>query len=483
MTLPAVTTEKVPHCPEAETAVLAAVLNHPTTAASLLAVAGVDDFWVTRVRAAMQVVAELVDAGVPAEPITVATRLADDSGWSLPDLTGLIIDAPSDSGALDAARTVRRHSAERGAMAAAAELTDAAKHGRLFDVLPAIREQLGALRVGSATSGWDRHAKSGAEFVLEGPARYAPVWGSADHVIWPSGEPLLLVAPTGAGKTTIALQLTAGQIGIFDNVLGWPVKPASRVLYLALDRPLQIKRAMRRLFGPEHREILEEKLIVWEGPLPADLGKSPESLLAICEHVGADVVWIDSLKDAVVKLTDDEAGGNYNRAVQHAVSAGVEVGVLHHQRKAQNGAKPNTLEDVYGSTWITAGAGSVVLLWGAAGDPIVDLKHLKQPAAEIGPLKIEHNHLTGLSTIWRGVADPLLILRQRPDGLDATSLARSMFETDKPSDVQRKKAERALERLARDGLAVAGERHREATGTLTGRRYHLAETRHTEEPT
>jgi hypothetical protein len=34
---------------------------------------------------------------------------------------------------------------------------------------------------------------------------------------------------------------------------------------------------------------------------------------------------------------------------------------------------------------ITAGAGSVVLLWGAAGDPIVEWRHLKQPAAEVGP--------------------------------------------------------------------------------------------------
>ena len=89
-------------------------------------------------------------------------------------------------------------------------------------------------------------------------------------------------------------------------------------------------------------------------------------------------------------------GGNVNRAVQYVVVEGIEVVGLHHQRKGQGGAKPNGLEDVYGSTWLTAGMGSVVLLWGAAGDPNVELRHLKQPVAEVGPLRIEHDQLTGM---------------------------------------------------------------------------------------
>jgi hypothetical protein len=58
---------------------------------------------------------------------------------------------------------------------------------------------------------------------------------------------------------------------------------------------------------------------------------------------------MDSLKDAAVKLVDDEVGGNVNRAIQHCNAQGVDVAVLHHQRKGERGEKPTTLADVYGS--------------------------------------------------------------------------------------------------------------------------------------
>jgi replicative DNA helicase len=322
--------------------------------------------------------------------------------------------------------------------------------------------------------------KAGDRFVLDDPADLEAVWGSGDQVLWASGEPLLIVGPTGVGKTTLAMQLIAGRLGVLPELLGWPIQDDGRnILYLAMDRPRQIRRAMRRIFDEEHRQLLEQRLVVWEGPLPLDLGKNPTTLLELAREVDAGTVLMDSLKDAVVKLTEDEAGGNYNRAVQHLVADGRQFAGLHHQRKGQGGANPSRLEDVYGSTWITAGAGSVLLLWGAAGDPIVELRHLKQPAAEVGPLKIEHDHLAGRTSLLRGVADPLKVLRNSgSNGLDATTLARVMFEVEKPTDNQRRKAERALDRLARDEMAIPSERVRNTDGTLSGRRYYPAETRH-----
>lgn len=297
--------------------------------------------------------------------------------------------------------------------------------------------------------------KRGDAFVLDDPAELDPIWGSGDDVLWASGESLLAVGPTGVGKTTLTLQVIAGQLGIIDEVLGYPVKPSERpVLFCAMDRPRQIRRAMRRLFGEEHRDVLHERLVVWEGPLPLDLGRVPEILVELAQSVGAGTVWLDSLKDAAVKLTDDEVGGNLNRAIQTCLAAGIDVAATHHQRKGQGGTRPTTLEDVYGSTWITAGAGSVVLLWGAAGDPLVDLSHLKQPAAEIGPLKVEHDHITGRSLVFRGQADPLLMLKHAGGaGLSATDLARVMFERDQPTEVQRRKAQRHLDRLVANDMA------------------------------
>jgi hypothetical protein len=48
-------------------------------------------------------------------------------------------------------------------------------------------------------------------------------------------------------------------------------------------------------------------------------------------------------------------------------------------------ARKPTPDDVYGSTWLTAGTGSVILLHGEPGDPIVSMHHLKKPVAEGGP--------------------------------------------------------------------------------------------------
>ncbi|MGA7419583.1 MAG: AAA family ATPase, partial [Acidimicrobiales bacterium] len=315
--------------------------------------------------------------------------------------------------------------------------------------------------------------KSGATFVLDDRAELDPIWGAADEVLWASQEALLIVGPTGVGKTTLALQLLAARLGILDEVLGWPVKPADRpILYLAMDRPMQIRRAMRRLFGEEHRQVLEERLVVHEGPFPLDLGRVPEQLREIVQDAGAGSVFTDSLKDAAVKITDDEVGGNLNRAIQYCLRDGIDFTGLHHQRKGQGGSKPTTLEDVYGSTWIPAGAGSVILLWGAAGDPIVELRHLKQPASEVGPLKIETDHLIGVSTLFRGQMDALLVMRNMASGITAVELARLMFECEKPTDNQRKKAQRSLERLARDGLAHKTDYIPAGDGGAIAARYH-----------
>jgi replicative DNA helicase len=218
----------------------------------------------------------------------------------------------------------------------------------------------------------------GGAFILDAPKGVPAVWGSGDQVAWSRGEPLLIVGPTGVGKTTIAGQLVAARLEIGGPVLGMPVAPGKRVLYLACDRPAQVQRALARLVSEDDRQVLDERLVVWKGPPPADFARHPDTLLWMCKQTEADMAVLDSLKDLALKLSDDETGAVLHSALQRTLVEGVEVLGLHHQRKnAASGGKPKGLEDVYGSTWITAGAGSVILLWGEAGDPVVELSHLK----------------------------------------------------------------------------------------------------------
>jgi replicative DNA helicase len=318
--------------------------------------------------------------------------------------------------------------------------------------------------------------RGGDTFVLDDPADLEPIWGTGEEIAWPSGESLEIVAPTGVGKTTLQNLLIAGRLGIRAEVLGWPIQPATRpILLMAMDRPNQIRRALRRVFGEQHREVLRDGLIIWQGPPPADLGRHPEVLAELVNQVGAGEVFIDSLKDAAVHLTDDEVGGNLNRAMQTLIADGIQVVANHHQRKSQNGAKPRTLEDVYGSTWITAGAGSVLLLWGSAGDAIVELNHLKAPATEIGPFRVDIDHATGAMTVYRGF-DALQFVLYHP-GCTAKDAAVAMFEKPDPDDNQRRRAQRKLDALVRADppLARRDEPVRGGAGGAVAARYYVLE--------
>lgn len=296
---------------------------------------------------------------------------------------------------------------------------------------------------------------SGGTFALDVPAETEAVWGLGASVLWSAGEPVMVVGPQGVGKTTIAQRLMLGRVGLgVETPLGLPIVKTDRpVLYVAADRPAQARRSIRRMVTEAEREALDERVLFYPGPPPFDLGRDPEGFADFALQHSPSTLIIDSLKDAAVGLSEDEIGSRVNRGLQLLVREGVEVLVLHHQRKATaDNRRPRTLSDVYGSTWITAGTGSVVLLWGSAGDPVLELVHLKQPAEEVGPLRIIIDHDLGEVRLYEE-ADPLTLLKRAPQGLTALDLARVMFGDSKPSDAQIEKARRKLKRLEREGLA------------------------------
>jgi replicative DNA helicase len=299
---------------------------------------------------------------------------------------------------------------------------------------------------------------SGATFVLDSPEGVQSVWGEDDDVLWARGETLLLVGPPGVGKTTLAGQLLRARLGGEPGLLGWPVAPTvSRVLYLAMDRPPQIARSMRRVFREEDRELLNERLVVWRGPPEVDMAKDTGLLTEMAAAADADTVVLDSVKDAAIRLSDDEIGAGLNQAFQRALVAGVEVLGLHHQTKRSGSGtgKPDTLADVYGSAWITAGAGSVILLWGNAGDSVVELKHLKQPAEDVGPLQLIHDHAAGRTVVHAEVDLLQVVANNSAHGLAARAAAHALFASEDPTDNEVEKARRRLKGLAAKGLVIA----------------------------
>lgn len=293
----------------------------------------------------------------------------------------------------------------------------------------------------------------GGNFILDTDPVPQPIWGEGERVLWADGEALIIAGPQGAGKTTLAQQVALGHMGIdgFADLLGFPITPGGRLLYLAMDRPRQAARSFRRMVTEDQREQLNERLVVWKGPPPADLARNPSLLLSLCEAAQVQSVVVDSLKDAAIGLSDDDVGAGYNRARQTAIAAGIQVLELHHIRKAMGGGKVEhpTIDGIYGSTWITSGAGSVILLQGAPGDPIVTLHHLKQPAEEVGPYKVLHDDVSGRTTLWHET--DLVGMAQVAGSISAADVAKVLYDTAKPTINEKHKAQRKLDRLVASG--------------------------------
>ena len=297
--------------------------------------------------------------------------------------------------------------------------------------------------------------------ILDVPAVPDAVWGDSSDILWAQGQALIVAGPDGVGKTTLAGNLTQARLGCgTGEVLGLPIKPGKRnVLVLLMDRPQQAMAALARLFTEADREVLDTRLKIWRGPPPQDLARNTGMLAHLCALADADTCVVDSLKDAALKLTDDEAGSGWNRARQLAIEAGTELVELHHPRKGQEGnRKPAKLDDLYGSRWIPAGAGSVISLWGQAGDPIVELTHLKPVVTPSGPWQMSINGETGVVGIDQGI-DLLDQVRSRGrNGITAQVAAQLLYGSETRSNVE--KARRRLDKKVTDGILVrqGGER-------------------------
>lgn len=311
----------------------------------------------------------------------------------------------------------------------------------------------------------------GATWLFDRPTEVSARWGSGSEVLWAVGQAVVLAGRQGSGKTSISGQLVRALIGRQSGVLGYPVRPAKRVLYLAMDRPRQIAAALSRSFKEADREVAERRLVIREGPPWKDLAKHPEELRNLALKHGADVIVVDSLKDAAIGLMEDAAGAGWNRARQIAIAAGIDILELHHLVKTRASHKGSpALDEVYGSTWITSGAGSVILLDGNPGDRVITLRHVKPIMDPVEPLTIEHDHEAGTSRVIKG-ASPLALLQASPDGLTAPELAKILYGTEEPDGKQKEAARRRLDQLVEQGIARVDVEARDGRGGRPSKRY------------
>lgn len=316
--------------------------------------------------------------------------------------------------------------------------------------------------VATATTSPDTQGEGvdGATFILDGDTEVVALWGRNDQVLHAKDEGFIICGPQGVGKSTVAQQLALHMIGALDGpFLGFPVEPIEgKVLYLAMDRRKQIARSFARMVGEEHREVLSERLVVWPRPLQTNILKEPANLANWIEEKFGKValIIVDSYKDLAPGLSQDDVGSRVNLAAQEVISRGVQWVGLHHQKKAQSDNKrPDKLSDVYGSEWLTAGMGSVALLWGQPGSSNIELRHLKQPMETVGPLSLVHDHKEGRTFVSDYQRVVLELLNENynegDSGVPEDEITIALFSVD--GDVERKRAQRILVKF-RDENAV-----------------------------
>ncbi|MFF8790097.1 DnaB-like helicase N-terminal domain-containing protein [Streptomyces sp. NPDC015125] len=475
-----------PHDIDAELAVLGACMHSREAISEVRPVLGDGAFYRPAHETIWRVLLALHGEDKPTDPIAVNDRLGEQGDLQRvggPAYTHQLAGAsPGISGAAYHASIVRKKADLRHQLASGLRIVQRAQEpGADPDAIRSeIEADVRAERERALASGQgrlSRHLVNGYRFVTETGAETEPLWGTPEKTAWASGESLMIVGPPGVGKTTLAHQVILARLGLQGTVLNMPVAPSNRVLYLAMDRPKQIARAMARRIDPTADEsILRDRLAVWQGPLPATLDKEPDLLADLAAAHQADTIVIDSLKDAVSTLVDDALAVAFHNARSRALRNGVEIMELHHQRKAAadapRGQRPS-LDRVYGSTWLTSGAGSVLFIAGEAGDPAVTVHHLKTVTGEIGPLQVIHDHVRGTTTVDPAL-DPSGLLRAHPGGLTTRDLATILSGEPTPSRGAVEKARRDLERLVKTGQATKAEGVAGGSGGGQQARYYTA---------
>ena len=230
------------------------------------------------------------------------------------------------------------------------------------------------------------------------------VVGNGQRILWAKGETLFVVGDTGHGKSTLTQNTTRANIGLIPDILGFEAISFRSVLYIAADRPAQIKASLRRMVDDTNRQIWNGRVAVHEGPPGFALNDEPFKFLPFIRELAEqmerepfDCVICDSLKDMVSQMDENTDGIHINQALQSVCQQDIQVLVDIHPRKmgsSRDKERSPVLDDVGGNKNITAGAGSVLYI-GAPTEGSHPLYHLKSPSERIEGLSIRYDNPTG----------------------------------------------------------------------------------------
>lgn len=181
----------------------------------------------------------------------------------------------------------------------------------------------------------------------------------------------LLTGPSGVGKTQFSLN--AGMsIALGQDFLERKIESPKKVGFLSLEMggpDLQFfLQKQAATYSNEQKLILQENFIIAPvgEPIYMDTPAGQETVIKWITENNLDGIIIDSLGSSMAgDVSSEGAAKNIMSWCDHIRQEfGIFVLFIHHHRKATgDNKKPNKLQDVYGSMFLTARATSVFCLW------------------------------------------------------------------------------------------------------------------------
>lgn len=202
----------------------------------------------------------------------------------------------------------------------------------------------------------------------------------------------IIAAAPGVGKTQVSIQLgIACALGI--EFLSWKPAKAMKMVILSLEMShVALKKFMSviaRHYTEDQIKLLQDNLhIIPVGEsLPLDKEQARTFLYSLLDQIKPEGIIIDSLIKLTGSRLDEESVGriNHHLGVMRKKYQAF-AWVVHHNRKANSDNNmPDSLDDIYGSVFITAEATAVLLLYrkrGAKQIAVINVKnrlHAERP--------------------------------------------------------------------------------------------------------
>lgn len=203
---------------------------------------------------------------------------------------------------------------------------------------------------------------------------------------------LSISGPPGVGKSQFSLRV-AQSLARGDQFLKWKPEKPCRTIFVSMEMPHEELLYFIEKMKMENSELMRENfmLLPLGHSLRMNTKTAQEELDKVMERFEPTGVIFDSLGKGIGEDVGSEAAMlEAFEYIDHRIRGeyGAFAWFVHHPRKGQVGnKKPNTLDDLYGSTYLGANVTTALSLWPSANDIEVSCLKLRL-AAQFNPFKI-----------------------------------------------------------------------------------------------